>query len=104
MDQTRKFPGAMCNDTCELRPNMWSRVCCANTEQSVQALFTSRILSVVLDVLEAIDCPDLNLGSTANSVYGIPDQIWVLEGGAPTVMCMEVKSPWYLKNVTNIIQ
>jgi hypothetical protein len=90
-------------DRC-LRPDKWTRISHVSTEACVQQLFNTQILAVVSDVLEVMECPGYAANSTSALVYGLPDRIWSLEEDAAAVMCIEVKTPWYLKDVTNIIE
>jgi hypothetical protein len=101
---TEKFPTAMVYDTRELRPDTWRRYSYVCGESDVRELFVSQILNMTTDLLEAMKCPGFAVGSIPPYVYGLPDKIWVLDEYSPAVMCIEIKTPWYLKNVTNIIE
>jgi hypothetical protein len=103
-EQTEKFPDAMVYDTRELRPDEWSGDSYVCVESDVRELFVWQILRMAKNLLKAMECPGFAVGSIPSYVYGLPDKIWVLDKYSPAVMCIEVKSPWYLKNVTNIIE
>jgi hypothetical protein len=102
-EQTNKFPHAMVYEDRCLRPDKWSQISHVSTETCVQQLFNTQILTVVSDVLKVMECPGYAANSTSAIVYGFPDRIWSLEEDALAVMCFEVKTPWYLKDVTNIV-
>ena len=103
-EQTEKFPDAMVYDTRELRPDACSGDSFTSAESKVKELFSSQILKMASNALEAMECSGFAADTPSKLVIGRPDKIWILEENTRAVMCFVVKSPWYLKDVTNIIE
>ncbi len=103
-EQTRKFPDAVFKDRRELDSRMSSVVYHATAESKVAELFSTQVLTMTWEVLWAMSCPGFHSESTSTSVYGCPDMTWTLDYYSCALMCIEVKCPWHLTNVTNIVE
>jgi hypothetical protein len=103
-EQTETFPTAMVVDRRELQPDKWSADSFTSAESKVKELFSSQILKMASDALEAMGCSGFAADCPGYPVVGFPDKVWVMVEDLPTVVCFVVKSPWRLKHVTNIIE
>ena len=63
-----------------------------------------QILEMATNALEAMECSGFAADTPSKLVIGRPDKIWVLDENLPAVVYFIVKSPWRLKDMTNIIE
>ena len=102
-EQVRTLGDVRIRDRRSLEPEDWHHDYFVSSENEVRARFVQHISPQVNEMLKSMNYDGRFRANNGKIAVGYPDLVWVQMNTCTGIICVEVKTPWHLGNITNII-